>query len=162
MSYSFRFPFSIFMYQAPLKPSGQPRWYEVLRADDRNWAEYVAGLCWLLGISDLKSGFSQNLKGEIDPVLPIYPLFTDRSLTLNQDGVCALTESASGTSTPSRAGFFPLGKQKEKTECPKASYSVSAPFGMGLREALHRFFALWQFQRNVHRITHQAMSTHAL
>src|SRR3989442_1015261 len=32
------------MYQAPLKPSGQPRWYEVLRADDRNWAEYVAGL----------------------------------------------------------------------------------------------------------------------
>ena len=119
-------------------------------------------LCWLLGISDLKSGFSQNLKGEIDPVLPIYPLFTDRSLTLNQDGVCALTESASGTSTPSRAGFFPLGKQKEKTECPKASYSVSAPFGMGLREALHRFFALWQFQRNVHRITHQAMSTHAL
>src|SRR6266480_3265782 len=44
MSYSFRFPFSIFMYQAPLKPSGQPRWYEVLRADDRNWAEYVAGL----------------------------------------------------------------------------------------------------------------------
>ena len=119
-------------------------------------------VCWLLGISDLKSGFSQNLKGEIDPVLPIYPLFTDRSLTLNQDGVCALTESASGTSTPSRAGFFPLGKQKEKTECPKASYSVSAPFGMGLREALHRFFALWQFQRNVHRITHQAMSTHAL
>jgi len=32
------------MYQAPLKPSGQPRWYEVLRADDRNWAAYVAGL----------------------------------------------------------------------------------------------------------------------
>src|SRR2546421_4459295 len=82
-------------------------------------------LCWLLGISDLKSGFSQNLKGEIDPVLPIYPLFTDRSLTLNQDGVCALTESASGTSTPSRAGFFPLGKQKEKTECPKAFLTKS-------------------------------------
>ena len=32
------------MYQAPLKPGGQPHWYEVLRADDRNWAEYVAGL----------------------------------------------------------------------------------------------------------------------
>ena len=32
------------MYQAPLKPGGEPRWYEVLRADDRNWAEYVAGL----------------------------------------------------------------------------------------------------------------------
>lgn len=44
MSYSFRFPYSIFMYQAPLKPGGQPRWYEVLRADDRQWAEYVAGL----------------------------------------------------------------------------------------------------------------------
>jgi len=130
----------------------------------RNYGSSTATkrVCWLLGISDLKSGFSQNLKGEIDPVLPIYPLFTDRSLTLNQDGVCALTESASGTSTPSRAGFFPLGKQKEKTECPKASYCVSAPFGIGLREALHRFFALWQFQRNVHRITHQAMSTHAL
>jgi hypothetical protein len=44
MSYSFRFPYSIFMYQAPLRSGGQPRWYEVLRADDRNWAEYVAGL----------------------------------------------------------------------------------------------------------------------
>lgn len=44
MSYSFQFPYSIFMYQAPLKPGGQPHWYEVLRADDRHWAEYMAGL----------------------------------------------------------------------------------------------------------------------
>jgi len=44
MSHSFRFPYSIFLYQAPQRPSGQPRWYEVLQADARHWAEYVAGL----------------------------------------------------------------------------------------------------------------------
>ena len=27
MSYSFRFPYSIFLYQAPLRSGGQPHWY---------------------------------------------------------------------------------------------------------------------------------------
>lgn len=50
MSYSFRFPYSIFIYEAPLRPGGQPRWYEVLQADDRNWAVYVAGLLHNAGV----------------------------------------------------------------------------------------------------------------
>src|SRR5260370_26855927 len=67
MSYSFQFPYSIFMYQAPLKPGGQPRWYEVLCPDDSNWADYVAGLLHNAGTSasDLHSKKWSPQSGEL-------------------------------------------------------------------------------------------------
>jgi hypothetical protein len=44
------FPFSIFIYEAPLRPGGKARWNEVLRADTQQWAIYAAGLLHNAGI----------------------------------------------------------------------------------------------------------------
>jgi hypothetical protein len=44
MSYSFEFPFSIFVFEAPLRPGGKAHWNEVLRANNQQWAIYAAGL----------------------------------------------------------------------------------------------------------------------
>jgi hypothetical protein len=38
------FPFSIFVYQAPLRPGGKAYWIEALRASTQEWAIYAAGL----------------------------------------------------------------------------------------------------------------------
>src|SRR5437016_12465528 len=60
--------------RALVTPTGRIEDLKVPRDRVGAFHTQVFELCWLLGISDLKSGFSQNLKGEIDPVLPIYPL----------------------------------------------------------------------------------------
>ena len=44
------FPFSIFIYEAPLRPGGKARWNEVLRADSQQWAIYAAGLLHNAGV----------------------------------------------------------------------------------------------------------------
>jgi hypothetical protein len=38
------FPFSIFVYEAPLRPGDKAHWNEVLRANTQQWAIYAAGL----------------------------------------------------------------------------------------------------------------------
>jgi hypothetical protein len=38
------FPFSIFLYHAPLQPGDKAYWNEVLRANTQEWAIYAAGL----------------------------------------------------------------------------------------------------------------------
>jgi hypothetical protein len=38
------FPFSIFIYHAPLRPGGRAYWNEALRANTQEWAIYAAGL----------------------------------------------------------------------------------------------------------------------
>jgi hypothetical protein len=45
-----QFPFSIYVYQAPLRPGGKARWDEVARADSQQWAIYLAGLLHNAGV----------------------------------------------------------------------------------------------------------------
>src|SRR6266699_6009347 len=44
------FPFSIFIYEAPLRLGGKARWNEVLRAYSQQWAIYAAGLLHNAGV----------------------------------------------------------------------------------------------------------------
>ena len=44
------FPFSIFVYEAPLRPGGKARWNEVLRVNTQQWAIYTAGLLHNAGV----------------------------------------------------------------------------------------------------------------
>jgi hypothetical protein len=44
------FPFSIYVYQAPLRPGGKAHWDEVLRANNQQWAIYAAGLLHNAGV----------------------------------------------------------------------------------------------------------------
>ncbi len=44
------FPFSIYVWQAPRKPTDKPRWVEELRADYQHMAIYAAGLLYNAGV----------------------------------------------------------------------------------------------------------------
>jgi hypothetical protein len=44
------FPFSIFIYEAPLRPGGKVRWNEVARVNTQQWAIYAAGLLHNAGV----------------------------------------------------------------------------------------------------------------
>lgn len=44
------FPFSIYVYCAPLRPGDRPYWDEVLRTNAQQWAIYTAGLLHNAGV----------------------------------------------------------------------------------------------------------------
>lgn len=44
------FPFSIYVYHAPLRPGDKPYWDEVLRTNTQQWAIYAAGLLYNAGV----------------------------------------------------------------------------------------------------------------
>jgi hypothetical protein len=44
------FPFSVFVYEASLRPGGKARWNEVLRTNTQQWAIYLAGLLHNAGV----------------------------------------------------------------------------------------------------------------
>ena len=44
------FPFSIYIYEAPLRSGGKAHWNEVARADSQQWAIYLAGLLHNAGV----------------------------------------------------------------------------------------------------------------
>ena len=44
------FPFSVYVYEAPLRPGGKAYWNEVLRTNTEQWAIYIAGLLHNAGV----------------------------------------------------------------------------------------------------------------
>jgi hypothetical protein len=44
------FPYSVYVYQAPLRPGGEAYWIETLRTNTEQWAIYLAGLLHDAGI----------------------------------------------------------------------------------------------------------------
>jgi hypothetical protein len=44
------FPFSVYVWHAPQKPTDEPRWEEALRANYQQMAIYAAGLLYQAGV----------------------------------------------------------------------------------------------------------------
>jgi hypothetical protein len=44
------FPYSVYVYDAPLRPGGDASWNEVLRTSTEQWAIYLAGLLHNAGV----------------------------------------------------------------------------------------------------------------
>jgi len=44
------FPFSVYVYEAPLRPGGKAHWNEALRTSTEQWAIYMAGLLHHAGV----------------------------------------------------------------------------------------------------------------
>jgi hypothetical protein len=44
------FPYSVYVYEAPLRPVDKAYWNEVLRTNTEQWAIYVAGLLHNAGV----------------------------------------------------------------------------------------------------------------